>query len=382
MPKGVRRVSLRLVNTSIDEKTSPDGERRSLGRPLSKDLTFKDIAKNEANPTKRALTKGYLGYAGYGDTQGVGAFDADVESRVTVFAPIATYGLTDRVTLAVAMPIYNMATSIDAGFRPNATGQAFVDGLADGWNNQRASASEATAKINDAVRRLNDKLDRNGYRTLENWQETGPGDLQVIAKVRTFDAGLVSNAATLGAVAPTGRVDDPDNLIDKGFGDGQWDLLAGTAFDQPLGATGLSLNQYGRYTWQLPGQRDIRLATEDEAIEVEKRRTTFKLGDKIDAGTSLQYGADFGLTSGAGYNFYHKLADVYDAPAASKQKLQRDTMEQAHQLEVELGYTGVPAYRRGQIPVPFEAKFNYKHQLASRNMPVSHLLQFDAGVFF
>jgi hypothetical protein len=382
MPKGVRRLTFRLLNTNIAEKTSSDGERRSLGRPLEKDLTFKDIVKNESNLTKRSLTKGFLGYAGYSDPDSVGTFDADVKTRLTVFAPIATYGLTDKVTLAAAFPIYNMATSVDAGFNANATGQAFVNALGDGWNNQRISALEATEKINNAVQRLNDKLDKNGYRQLENWQKTAPGDLQLLAKVRTFDAGFVSNALTLGTVAPTGRIDDPDNLIDKGFGDGQWDIFGGTAFDQPLGETGISFNQYGKYTWQLPGRRTVRLATEDETIEVEKRSTAFKLGDKIDAGASLQYAPDFGLVSGTGYNFSHKNADVYDAPSDAKAKLQKDTLEQAHQLEVELGYSAVPAYRRGQVPVPFEAKLNYKHQLASRNMPVTHLLQFDAGVFF
>lgn len=382
MPKGVRRVTFRLLNTNIDEKTSSDGERRSLGRPLEKDLTFKDIVKNETNATKRALTKGFLGYAGYSDPQSVGAFDADVKTRVTVFAPIVTFGITEKITFAAALPIYNMATSVDAGFNANATGQAFVDALGNGWNNQRTSAVEATEKINNAVQRLSDKLNRNGYRPLENWQETGPGDLQLILKARTFDMGFLSNALTLGTVVPTGRVDDADNLIDKGFGDGQWDVFGGTAFDQPLGDTGLSLNQYGKYTWQLPGRRTVRLATIDETIEVEKVSSNFKLGDKVDAGASLQYAPEFGLVTGAGYNFYHKNQDIYDAPSAAKAKLQQDTLEQAHNLEVELGYSAVPAFRRGQVPVPFEAKLNYKHQLASRNMPVSHLLQFDAGVFF
>jgi len=382
MPRGVRRLSLRMVTSDIKAKTSPSGDRMELSKPLNKDLKFKDVVKSEDNPTKRNLTKGFLGYADYDANQSVGAFDGKVRTRVSVFAPILTYGLTDVVTVAAAMPIFNMATSVGLGFKGNATGQDFVDTLANGYNNQRTSAVDASEKFANAVQRLNDKLDRNGYRRLENWQETGPGDLTVLAKWRSFESTYFQSAIQGGVVAPTGRVDDPDNLIDKGFGDGQWDIFQTVGFDQPIGETGLLVNEFVRYTWQLPGERTVRLQTEEETIEVEKTNARFKLGDKIDAGTSLQYGSDIGLTSGVGYNFFHKGEDFYDVDAAARDKLERDTLEQSHQLEVEIGYSAVPAYRRKQVPVPFETKFNYKYQLASRNMPITHLFQLDAGVFF
>ena len=382
MPAGVRRLSLRLVTTNIDEKTNGAGQRKTLAAPLEKELKFKDILKGEKNLTKRALSDGFFRSEGIKKDDSVGSFTADVKSRVSVYAPVFTYGLNSRYTLAAALPVYNMAVSVDSDFNASSNGQRFVNTLSNSKNNQRVSASDATRKINDAVSRLNTKLSDNGYRPLENWEETGLGDLTLLGKWRALEGGPVQIALTQGVVAPTGRRDNPDNLLDKGFGDGQWDIFGQAAFDQPFGGSGVFLNQYAKYTWQLPDQKQVRLVTADETIEVPKQKVGYKLGDKIDAGSSLQFSQDSGFATGAGYNFYTKLADTYKVASATKAELERDTFEQSHQLEFEVGYSSVPAYRRGEVKVPFETKLNYRHQLRSKNLPVTNLFQLDTGVFF
>lgn len=381
MPKGIRRLTLRVVNTDINQKTDATGSANELERPLAKDLTFKDILKGEKDPVKRQVTAGYLTYENFNTSDSVGSFTADLKGRLTVFAPIMTYGLTEKVTLAAAMPVFNMAMSVGMGFKTNSTGQAFLKSLNNPYNNQTASARDAGDKINNAVARLNTKLVDNGYKPVDNWQANGLGDLQLLSKARVYDGTFVKSALTGGVVLPTGRTDDPDILIDKGFGDGQWDVFFGAAIDEPIADTGLTLNQYAKYTHQLPGQRTVRMVTAEESIEVPKERVRFKLGDKIEAGTAVQMESDLGVGGGVGYNYYRKFGDLYKAGASSS-LLAKDSLEQSHQAELELVYSGVPAFRRKEIPVPFETKVSYKRQLASKNMAVTHFVQFDAGVFF
>ena len=381
MPAKIRRLTLRVVTTNIADKTSSTGGKIGLASPLEKDLTYKDIIKSEKDPVKKALTAGFVDYQKTDRGQAVGTFRGDIKTRVTVFAPVFTYGLTNRITLAAALPVYNMATSVGLGFQSNQNGQQFLGLLSNNTNNQTASAREAAEKINNAVGRLNDKLQDNGYRRLNNWQATGMGDLQLLTKGLIVDDSAIKFAMTGGVVAPTGGIDDPDNLLDKGFGDGQWDLFGKAALDEPLSDTGLTLNQYASYTVQLPGQKTVRLVTSDETIEVEKRRVAYKLGDKVQAGTSLQFADDSGFSSGMGYNYHFKFADIYKAGATSK-ILQKDTLESAHEAEFEIAYSTVPAFQRKQIAVPMESKLSYKRQLASRNMPVTHFIQLDTGIFF
>ena len=143
------------------------------------------------------------------------------------------------------------------------------------------------------------------------------------------------------------------------------------------------VNQFAKYTVQLPGSRPTRMATEDEVIEVETRDTQFKLGDKIDAGCSVVYQPPQGLVAGVGYTYFRKYGDIYrDVPGAVKAKLEGGTDQVAHNGEVQLGYSTVPLYQRGTFAVPFEMKLTYTKQLASQNMPISDLAQLDLNLFF
>ncbi len=381
MPKGVRSLRLITLTSNITQKTDDQGSPLPLANPLEKPLTFKDILKGEKDPVKHSLVGGFFNYGSFALTDSVGQFQGDIRSRVTAFAPIIMYGATDRLTLAAALPVINADVGVGLGFRANSTGQNFLNSLANSYNNQVTSAREAGEKINGAVGQLNKKLIDNGYAPISEWSATGIGDLNLVAKYRVLSTPNIASAVTGTVVAPTGRRDDPNNLLDKNFGDGQWDLAAAIAFDEPLFNTALTLSEFARYTNQLPGHKDVRMITEDEAIEVPVNNVAFKLGDKFETGTSLAYASSVGLTGGVGYTYYRKGQDFYRAGDSST-KLAEKTSESSHEAALEFGYSSVPAFLRKEIPIPFETKFVYKRQLSSVNMPVTDFLQLETALFF
>lgn len=381
LPKGVRNLNLRSVNTEFDQTSGPDGARNPLAQPLLKDLTFDLIARDEEK-LKGDQLRAFLTSNGFQESDSVGQFTADVNGKISVIAPVAAYGITDKLTLAVAVPIYSASTTVDVGFRPNATASAFLAALAKPENNQTAAARDAGEQINTAVARLNDKLIDHNYSALQDWNARGVGDVTIATKYRFLGTGLLDGAWTGGLVAPTGRVDDPDILTDIPFGDGQWDIFGQVAFDQSLIA-GLMLNQFGKYTVQLPGEKVVRAVEEDEQIEVGYTKTQFKLGDKIDAGTSVSWNPAFGLVSGVGYSYFRKYGDVYRGPEGDvKRELEKETDQVAHNSLLQLGYSTVPHYQAGLFAVPFEIKMTYIRQISSRNMPITDMAQFDLNLFF
>lgn len=381
LPKGVRNVNLRQVETVIDTKTNASGSAEPLAQPLMQDLTFNKIARGEPDMKAKSL-RAFLMTNGFSENESVGQFQADLKGRVSVTAPITSYGLTDRLTIALAVPYYRAATAIDIGFQPNARAQAFIAALAANENNQTAAAREAGDKLNNAVFNLNKKLTDNGYRNLQDWQGSGVGDTTIAAKYRAYAVPDLAAAITAGIVAPTGREDDPNILNDMAFGDGQWDTFAQVAVDEPM-ADGLTFNQFAKYTVQLPGQKTVREVTADEAIAVGQADTRFKLGDKIDAGTSAQWAPAAGLVSGLGYTFFKKYGDTYrELPLATKQELEDGTDMEAHNAEMMLGFSTIPAYQRGTFAAPIEMKLTYTNQVVSRNMPVTDMLQLDFNLFF
>ncbi len=381
MPKGIRSLRFVTLTTSVTEKTDAAGKANALSKPLEKELTFNDILKGEKDPLKRSLTGGFFDYAGFSLTDSVGGFAGDVRSRLTAFAPVVMYGATDRLTLAAALPILNASVGVNVGFRANSTGQRFLDTLAESYNNQLPAAQEAGEKINGAFGQLNKKLVDNGYAPVANWSATGVADLNLVAKYRVISTPRFSSAFTTTVVAPTGRKDDPNNLLDRNFGDEQWDVGGTIAFDEPIASTGLTWSQFARYTHQLPGRKTVRAVTNDESIEVPLETLAFKLGDKVEAGTSLAFASDLGLNGGVGYAYYSKGKDFYRS-ATSGEKLSESTNERSHEASLELGYTSIPAFLRKELPLPFDTKFVYKRQLSSVNMPVTDFYQFEAALFF
>jgi hypothetical protein len=381
MPKGIRSLRFVMLTSQITEKTDSAGSAQPLAKPLERNLTFGDIVKGEKDPLRRSLVGGFFEYGGFALTDSVGQFAGDIKSRVTGFAPVLMYGVTDRLTVAAALPVINAAVGVGLGFRANATGQHFLDSLAESYNNQIPAAQEAGQKINGAIGELNRKLVENGYRPATDWEATGLGDLNLVAKYRLVSAQTWASAATATLVAPTGRRDDPNNLLDRNFGDGQWDVAGAIAFDEPIASSGFVLSQFARYTVQFSGRKDVRMATDSEQIEVPVGNVAFKPGNKFETGASFSFASDSGWSGGLGYTYYTKGSDTYRAGASSN-ILAEDTSEQSHEASVEFGYLSVPAFLRKEIPVPFDSKFVYKRQLSSVNMPVTDFYQFETALFF
>jgi hypothetical protein len=321
---------------------------------------------------------------GFSDSDSVGTYTADLKGNLSVIAPVISYGLTDKLTVAVGIPYYRANTSIKMGFLPNANGQAFLNALANQDNNNSAAAREAGLKLNDAVGQLNAKLRANGFSELKDWDDSGFGDITLATKARVLEAGPLALATTTGVVAPTGRVDDPDILTDIAFGDGQWDLFAQVAADETLGV-GFVLNQYAKYTNQLPAEKTVRADTKAEQIEVERIHTRYKLGDKLDAGASVQYGAVIGPLAGVGVTYFRKIGDIYRGSEVAPDvaaKLEDETDQSAVNTEFELGYSTVALYQQKRFAVPFELKATYAKQMASRHMPITDIAQLDLNLFF
>jgi hypothetical protein len=382
LPKGIRNVKLRTLYTTAKTKTTPEGDIEPLADRLWKPLEFRHVLSGESG-LKRKQLEALMLQQGWTRNKSLGDFRAEFDAQINVWAPIFAYGFTDRFTLAVALPVYSSSTDIGVGFTANHGAQDFVTALKSPSMNNTQSAVEASQKLQNAVGRLNDKLVDNGYDTFDKWNSTGIGDTTIAAKYLAYDGSLLKAATSFGIVAPTGETESPDILTDLSFGDGQWDAFAQLIFDQNI-FSWMTFNQFYKYTYQAPDRREMRLATNDETIEVGKEDLDFKLGDKIEAGTSLQFEQNStGLTAGLGLQYFRKYGDRYEVEAIDvKNELQRDTAQQALYWKARLGYTSLPAFRRNEMKVPFVASIEYRKQYESINTPRTDFTQVDVGIFF
>jgi hypothetical protein len=381
LPKGVRNINLKSVAVSLSEKTDGIGHRVELGAALEKDLTFAQIMSSESAGRAKEI-EAFLLANGMNVDDVAGTFTADLRGQLQVNAAVASYGWNDSFTVAVAAPYYRAATDVNVGFVQKPAGQRFVTHLADPYHNQSASAADAAWKLNHAAEGLNDKLARLGYAKLGAWESAGWGDMTLASKKRFYQVGAVAGAWTSGVVAPTGQVDDPNILTDVAFGDGQWDVFGQLALDEQLNSR-LILNQYAKFTVQLPDQRNVRVVTATEPLDVPVKRADFDLGDRLEWGTSLNYETAWGFTALVGGSSSHKQADVYrDSSGERMTELENDTEQTATQLELGCGYSTVGLYQRGKTAAPFEVKGTWIRQVVSQNSPVANAAIVDLNLFF
>jgi len=376
LPKGIWNPRLRFVHTDISFKSNDQSEPAKLGSPLEKNLTFKEVLASRTGNKKVSLAA-FMRSSGFNESDVLGSFQADLNARIQVFAPIIGYGITDSISLALALPVYSGQSRVSLGFAETSKASEFALKLAEPQNNQLGAASEAIETINTAPSVLNDKLRSSGYDELSDWEETAFGD-------RFLQKEEVSISGTLGAVAPTGKGDNPNQLTDLPFGDEQWDGFATLAVDNTmLSRWGVTTHHYATYTHQFAGKKSVRLKTALEPIEVPVANVGFKLGNKIEAGTGLSYALkSLGVSSFFGYRFYEKSQDTYDVSKDSKSELEKDTYQQAHYLEGSLGFSGVEMYKQKKLPLPFIVELSHQHIMKSRNMPVAHQTQLELSLFF
>lgn len=373
LPAGVRRFTLRTSITRIVQKTGSNGSIKELEEPLEKSLSFRDFIQKEAG-LERSLAEGFL--LANGDVvsldEPIGYFRADLKGELQVAEPILAWGITERLTLALAIPVYRGKTVLAMDFHLNSNARKFVSLLGNSYNNQAAKAIEITDEFNTVMDTLQNNLRDNGYRPLADWSATALGDSRLTAKALFMQNEWISVAAFGELVAPTGRVDDPNILTDVKFGDGQWDVVVGWAADQQVSSF-LMVNEYVKYTAQLPDTRPMRRVRVDEAVQVPLQMTAFDLGDALEAGVSAQIDTQGGFTGGLGYVFDYKDKDRYEADVSASE-LSKNTYQRAHVLQTELGYS--------LVPVPVAARLSYSHIFASQNTILAHFLRFDLHLFF
>lgn len=267
------------------------------------------------------------------------------------------------------------------GFSSTVVGDSFRERLS-GVHNLVSSSREAA----DVTQKFDEKLAKNGYAPLKDWNGQGIGDLALISKYKALDTQHFDTSLTFGVTLPTGRKDDPDNLIDVPFGEGTWTASIQPTFDQYV-MNDLFFTEYTKFTYFAPSSAYTRLKTADEPIEVAKEYIKSKKGNALETGISLQYEPDFGLLAGVGFTHYEKWDDRYYAANndAANEELAKDSREKANHMELRIGYSAVPAFKRGSIKIPFAFTIDYKKHLTSMNSfkkEAHDLITAEVSLFF
>lgn len=382
LPAGVRNPRFKNLVTYMDTKFGGSGGAEPLGYKLNKVVSWQDVINGQKDDIQKAVVEGKVGSLGFDKNSAAGSTSGVVNTYANIKVPVFAMGVTERLTMAVAVPVVSVDVNADTGFLATEQGRTFARSVCEGGADKCA---EVERKFNDAI---NTKLADYGYDPIRSGNTSGVGDIKVVGKYRlvgTQDEGVtLKGEVTL----PTGTPPNADKALDIPLGDGQTDLGAMVIYDRFLDRHKLvRANAYAGYTAQLPDSLDKRIPlSETETITRDKETLGRDLGDIVSAGAGLVYEFPFGLNLGAQYGFQYLSPTSYDGPSRFPSYryslLSANTGQILHSATLGVGFSSVEMYKAHQFKAPFQVNLAYCRPLAGLNVVKNELLAFELVLFF
>jgi hypothetical protein len=384
LPKGVSNVRVNTkIYSTIDERYDPEGDKEKIYDDYN-------LTLDSGVFPALSLVEQFFGMpAGTGN---VGDSDVMFEWDVTTVDFYFLHGLTDRLTLGIKIPYWDAKNNVSAELE---TTNATV-GKNAALNTLAPLGFPGTVPLTteDVQNLLGDGLDINGdgnitvqgygYERIQTWSRSDITDIEVGCRYQYLKKKNWRLAFTGGVRLPTGKQDNPDNLMDRGFGTGAWALLFQFQNDY-TGIENLVLNGTVRYDLILPNDETLRIPpSPDLPITRNKEEVDRDLGDEVELEVSGVYSLTEAFSAGLLYRYSFKFKDdVSGNMGFDYSSLEEETNWKEHQYRVSLAYTTIPLVKAKKFPVPMDARVTYRNRFAGKNnIFASEYIGFELSVFF
>lgn len=318
----------------------------------------------------------------------LGEFQAKAWAEVNVQGFGIGHGVTDHLTILASVPIYHVKTNVDFSQTKKSNLAAIRDALK---NVPTTSASanfvqQFTQQLPDTNEQLLQSVIVNmyGYKPLGHFERDSLGDAELGMIYRFTDFADKGQALALGAILPTGKIDDPDSLQDVPTGDGQYDAylesLSGVSF---LNNT-FQFDLKFRYTYQFEKAKDLRIIS-DQAMPLsrDRRLVTEKLGNKTDTTITATINPTIWLNVNSSFIVNKVEGTRYNiAETNIKAAMEANTSSLNQWGRIGVGFTGVELYKRKKLAIPFEINLSYQHIIKAQNTPDFERIDADFRLYF
>jgi hypothetical protein len=297
-----------------------------------------------------------------------------------------SHGITDRLSAGIFIPIWYQKNEVKAHVD---TSQANVG--RNPYYDQGILPPELDAAPlipiamggvpltdNDVKDMLSQGLDANrdgtidipgyGYERFESWRGHRISDIEFGLKFKYLETKNWRLAAGFGARFATGEIDDPDHLVDLGFGDGQHDLLF-RLYSDYTGIKNLVINGTFRYDLQLPDEEVRRISPDvNIPIAINEEKVERNLGDIFGFEFEGKYTFLEVFTFWVLYDYSFKRKDSIDGDKGyAYESLEDETDWTSHIAKAGLSFSTTPWYLQKKFPLPLDVSFVYRNRFEGSN---------------
>jgi hypothetical protein len=375
MPKGVFNAQVAYnPYLPISKRFNGDGDTEDVSR------YFNATLNSNIFPALGALDE-IMGGPG---TAIIGDSVVDFKYKATEVDFRLNYGVTDRLSVGIFIPYQWLSTDLKEARldTKNATvGKNPLFGTPDdpfgGAPIVPISLGGVPLTTQDVQHLLGRGLFINGqlaipgygYKRVQSWSDSGLSDIEVGARYQYLKNDNWRLAFTGGARFPTGRVDDPDNLVDLGFGTGAYALLFRLNNDY-IGIKNLLLDVTIKYDLTLPDEQLKRVTSIQHPIVPlsDEERVDRNIGDIITLEGAGTYTIAEGLDVSLMYRYATKTKDhISGNRNLDYAALEFETDWKYHLFNAGICYSTIPLFQQKKFPLPLKASFEYENVFAGRN---------------
>lgn len=319
----------------------------------------------------------------------LGEFSAKVAADISAQGVGYGFGITDRLTVYGALPIYHIQTEIRFK-QTKASNLALVQSNVKNVKTDTALGKfvkDLTLQIPNTNEEFIQSLVTNyyGYKPVGKWEKDALGDAEIGFVYRLTDYPDRGISLSAGVVLPTGSPDDPDSIQDVATGDGQYDAFTEVASGISIFNNSLQFDLKGRYTYQFESQKEVRWIDDANLpLAKTKRSVKQKLGNKIDSSLTATYLPTYWMNLYSSYILGTTgQTNYYEVTNPNvKAALEADTNSSAQWVKIGLGFSTVEAYKRKKFDLPMDIGFSAQRLINAKNTASYDRIDLDFRLYF
>jgi hypothetical protein len=384
LPKGIFRFTIDgMISLPITKRFTKEGDKEDIAADFNANLNsqvFSDLSLVEA---------------GFGLPPGSATFGrsvVDFERHIQIYNFQLAYGLTDKLSIGVNVPYWNQ--KIDVKARLDNTGATVgFNPLVPGGVAPIGFAGTSAPTTND----IQNFLASQGFRRVDDWSGNAFGDILAGARYQYYKSKNWLLAASAGVRFPTGKWDNPNNLVDNNTGFDAWGLRlqlqqdyvhqAETNVESPVLLPGdFFINTVFSYDPIFPDKKPFRVCNVHRPIcpdfDDNVRRN---VGDIFELGISGTVGLLLrGLSASAHYTYEYKMKDNFKGDRGfDYDALVIESDYRSHIVEAKISYSTLAQYLEKKFPIPLTVTLGYRDRVAGRNNQFnSHYIGFSLESYF